>query len=169
MMIAKVVILLAVGCYQNKDYYKCKYCRYVAPFTSNVTQNYQYSEYSTLLHKIINSVIGLNYTMYESHTYDQTHTWVNNTQHRSSCICGEESLQGHAVTSDAFNSGAQTAICLLCGGSASVGFIQNNNKVKISDNGSYILSNGLVVLENVDVEAYLNDTLVFREISEEIK
>lgn len=161
--------MMVVGCYQNKDYYKCKYCRYVAPFTYNVEQNYQYSEYSTSLHKIINNVMGLNYTMYESHTFDQTHTWVNNTQHRSSCICGEESLQGHAVTSDAFENGSQTSICLLCGGIASIGFIQNNNIIKISENGSYILNNGLVVLQDIDVLAYLNNTLLFVDVVEEIK
>lgn len=161
--------MMAVGCYQNKDYYKCKYCRYVAPFGSNITQSYQYSEYNSLVHKKINNIIGLNYTIYESHAYVQTHIWVNNTQHRSTCICGEELLQGHAVTSDVFNSDSQTAICLLCGGSASIGFIQNNNAIKISENGSYILSNGLVVLQNVDVLAYQNNTLAFIDFVEEVK
>ena len=33
----------------------------------------------------------------------------------------------------------------------------------ISDNGSYILSNGIVVLVDSDIESYLNNTLVFKK------
>jgi hypothetical protein len=36
-----------------------------------------------------------------------------------------------------------------------------NGATKVSVNGSYILPNGIIVLEDADVEAYLNGTLVF--------
>ena len=39
---------------------------------------------------------------------------------------------------------------------------------KISDNGSYGLSNGIVVLVDSDIESYLNNTLVFRNPNEDI-
>lgn len=157
--------MMAVGCYQNKDYYKCKYCRYVAPFTSNVTQNYQfYESVTTTIHKVINNVTGLEYITTEEYTY----TWLNNTQHRRKCDCSGTVTEGHAISEDAFNNGSQTATCLLCGGVATIGFIQNSNIIKVSDNGSYILSNGIVVLKEVDISPYLNHTLVFRDIDEEI-
>ena len=38
----------------------------------------------------------------------------------------------------------------------------------ISDNGSYVLSNGIVVLVDSDIESYLNNTLVFRKPNEDI-
>ena len=55
--------------------------------------------------------------------------------------------------------------CMLCGatidlvGSFGESFIQNIQKVTL--NGSYILPNGIIVLVDEDVEAYLNGTLVF--------
>ena len=39
--------------------------------------------------------------------------------------------------------------------------ITPNNAAKVSVNGSYILPNGIIVLVDEDVEAYLNGTLVF--------
>lgn len=39
--------------------------------------------------------------------------------------------------------------------------ITPDNAAKVSVNGSYILPNGIIVLVDEDVEAYLNGTLVF--------
>ena len=41
-----------------------------------------------------------------------------------------------------------------------------NTVIKISDNGSYVLSNGVVVLVDEDVEAFLNGTLEFNTYNE---
>ena len=41
------------------------------------------------------------------------------------------------------------------------------NQLK-SDNGSYVLSNGIVVLVDSDIESYLNNTLIFRNPNEDI-
>lgn len=101
------------------------------------------------------------------HNYN-IYNWINSTQHRATCSCGDSIYEGHAVSSDAFSDGSQTAICLLCGGEASMGFIQNSVKILISDNGSYVLSNGIVVLQKEDIYAYLNHTLVFRRANESI-
>ena len=55
--------------------------------------------------------------------------------------------------------------CMICGatieaiGGLGESFIQNIQKVTI--NGSYILPNGIIVLVDEDIEAYLNGTLVF--------
>lgn len=40
--------------------------------------------------------------------------------------------------------------------------------LKISENGSFILSNGLVVLVDEDIEAYMNGTLIFRNNNEDV-
>ena len=159
--------MMPVGCYQNKDYIKCKYCRYIGPPTENVVQNQTLSYHNSLFHKYINSVSGLMYTLYESHNY--TYQWLNLTQHNKACICGDIAQEGHVVSSSSLNNGQTTAPCLLCGGMASIGFIGiQNNIIMISDNGSYILSNGIVVLVDSDIESYLNNTLVFRNPNEDI-
>lgn len=40
--------------------------------------------------------------------------------------------------------------------------------LKISENGSFILSNGLVVLVDEDIEAYMNGTIIFRNNDEDV-
>lgn len=160
--------MMAVGCYGNKDYYKCKYCKYVAPFSSNKEQNYQYVDYgSSITHKVNNQVTGLLYNFYEEHSHTVSHEWINLSSHKSYCICGDAKQMGHAVSSDDFNSGAQIVRCLICGGNASIGIIQNGIVVKVSENGSFILNNGLTVLVREDIDAYKNGILVFRNIDEE--
>ncbi len=69
------------------------------------------------------------------------------------------------IASDSYNAGQRYATCLLCGGLAEMGFVQwtiNSSAVtKVTINGSFILPNGVVVLEDEDLDAYLNGTLVF--------
>ena len=54
-------------------------------------------------------------------------------------------------------------VCMLCKGRVSVGSILNSSidELPHSQNGSYILPNGVIVLVDADIEAYMNDTLVF--------
>ena len=81
--------------------------------------------------------------------------------------CGEtlSTLQPHAISSNSYATGQRFAICLLCGGFAETGFIQLNiNSSSVNNvtlNGSFILPNGVIVLQDEDIEAYLNGTLVF--------
>ena len=159
--------MMPVGCYQNKDYIKCKYCRYIASPTDNVIQNYQYNNYNYLVHRSTSIINGLQYTIYESHK--NTYSWNDLITHIASCVCNRVIQEGHAISSSALNNGQTTAPCLLCGGMASIGFIEiQNNIIMISDNGSYVLSNGIVVLVDSDIESYLNNTLVFRNPNEDI-
>lgn len=126
--------MMAVGCYGNKDYYKCKYCKYVAPFSSNKEQNYQYVDCgSNNTHKVNNQVTGLLYNFYEEHSHTVSHERINLSSHKSYCICSDAKQMGHAVSSDDFNSGAQIVRCLICGGNASIGIIQNGIVVKVSE------------------------------------
>lgn len=100
------------------------------------------------------------------HDYDTNYEWISYTLHNVECSCGEsKTTQYHAVKSGSFNNGQRFATCLLCGGPAERGFVQLNiNSLEVTQvtiNGSFILPNGVIVLEDEDIEAYINGTLVF--------
>ena len=61
--------MMPVASYEMKDYYKCMYCEYVAPFSLIVTQNYIKTSYSASHHKCVNDVLDLDYTFYEEHDF----------------------------------------------------------------------------------------------------
>ena len=62
--------MIPVASYDNTDYYKCRYCKYVAPFTSRVAQNYYgYNIYNTTYHTLHNNVTNLEYDILEEHDY----------------------------------------------------------------------------------------------------
>ena len=101
-----------------------------------------------------------------THDYDMNYEWISYTLHNVECSCGEsETTHPHAVASGSYNTGQRFATCLLCGGLAEMGFVQltiNSSAVtNVTINGSFILPNGVIVLEDEDLEAYLNGTLVF--------
>ena len=89
----------------------------------------------------------------------------SSTQHIECCECG---VTGTIKKNHVIKSSETTLLkskCLICGalvdatGGFGESFIQNIQKVTI--NGSYILPNGIIVLVDEDIEAYLNGTLVF--------
>ena len=60
--------MIPVASYGNTDYYKCKYCRYVGPFTSRITQNYICTgEYTENYHILENQSNNLLYKTFEEH------------------------------------------------------------------------------------------------------
>ncbi len=59
--------MIPVASYGNKDYYKCKYCRVVAPFNSRINQNYVFSGERNNTHHILENDTDLNYTVIEEH------------------------------------------------------------------------------------------------------
>lgn len=90
-----------------------------------------------------------------THThYYERYIWKNTRNHTAYCECGESTLQGHIVS-------AGSSLCLLCGGKADIGFVGPLSIKYITENGSYILANGVIVLEYKDVENYLKGTLTF--------
>ena len=103
---------------------------------------------------------------YNAHFHSYS-TWApySLTQHIECCECGAKGTikNNHVVTSSGSLGGK--ANCILCGALIDLGlgfgesFIQNIQKVTL--NGSYILPNGIIVLVDEDIEAYLNGTLVF--------
>ena len=106
----------------------------------------------------------------ETHDYHDPYTWVDFSKHDATCGCGATTQQGHAVSSSGgslLGSGTRYKTCLLCGGSAEIGFVQLNatsTEIEyVTEKGSYILPNGVIVLVDEDIEAYMNHTLVFQK------
>ncbi len=89
--------------------------------------------------------------------------YKNDTTHYQKCVdCHHEETGAHVVKVNTVVN--NVGRCLLCNGLVNFdnGFGQIiHNVQKVSINGSYILSNGIIVLVDEDVEAYLNGTLVF--------
>ena len=86
-------------------------------------------------------------------------------QSYAECCCGDVTTQGYVITTGSYSPGQGYATCLLCGGPAQMGFdqwtINSSSITKVTINGSFILPNGVIVLEDEDLEAYLNGTLIF--------
>ena len=111
------------------------------------------------------------YSKYIGHTHTyNTHTWLSLQQHESSCSCGSSKIRPHVVSGSSGGFGYET--CLECGGPAEFGIVMLRALVGIDDpvssiyieeyfgNGSFVLSNGVIVLSNEDLELYYNGTLV---------
>lgn len=97
-----------------------------------------------------------------SHSYIDSYRPHNETQHRAYCECGDFILQGHIVSSTA--AGEVTSTCILCNAIVEMGFVvTNNNSICLSENGSYILPNGIIVIVDADIEALMNGTLIFNK------
>ena len=95
------------------------------------------------------------------HTYDMSHEWVSDKIHTATCVCGESKSEGHVVSATAFPINGRK-ICLLCRGLASEGFSQMAvGSLPHTENGSYITPDGITVLADEDIEAFLNGTLEF--------
>lgn len=106
----------------------------------------------------------------ETHDYHDPYTWVNFSKHDATCGCEATTQQGHAISSSGgslLGSGTRYKTCLLCGGSAEIGFVQLNatsTEIEyVTEKGSYILPNGVIVLVDEDIEAYMNHTILFQK------
>ena len=154
--------MMPVASYGTKDYYKCKYCRYVAPFDDIVEQNYVYSSVSSTQHQCTNEVDGLRYSFLEAHTYGRYFTPNNKLFHNSHCDCGQPITQRHVISPN--DVGQTNQWCKYCGellvGSGTLNGVYTD--YPHTENGSYILPSGVIVLVPEDEEAYLNGTLEFR-------
>lgn len=166
--------MFAVASYGDSDYYKCKYCRYVAPFDDIEPQNYSKSQYNSSNHVVTNQVTGLGYSFYEPHTYNDHYNNYNSTQHKAYCECGRYTLMPHvADMSRSYTVFGHTyAPCFYCGAAIEIGGngpiipIPGSNDLMVTDNGSYIMPNGIYVIVEEDLEAFLNGTLIFHPYGE---
>ncbi|MBQ5792533.1 MAG: hypothetical protein IIW17_00775, partial [Clostridia bacterium] len=161
--------MIAVASYGDRDYYKCKYCRYVAPFEDIVEQDYSVTPLNNLYHQCENNVDGLEYTFTETHKANR-YLYLNNRSHKKTCSCGTSLIEAHSVRYDTIVDG-RYANCLGC--RARLDLTKDNANIAYgitnmrTANGSYILPNGIVVLVQADLEAYENGTLQFYDVNDQ--
>lgn len=184
--------MFPVASYGNKDYYKCKYCRYVAPFTSLVDQDYLVtSHYNSTHHIVTNQVNGLSYSCLEEHTFDadgvctgcsQTashsfddhYVYYTSNTHKAFCTCGTYILKMHAIdgTRTYTFHGHLYGPCIDCGAIIDLGIngpiipVPNSINQMVTDNGSFIMDSGIYFIVEEDLEAYLNGSLIFHPYGE---
>ena len=97
-----------------------------------------------------------------AHLHTYMYSWVSNTGHRVNCTCGYSEVKSHVVPADAFGSGEMFATCLLCNGRVTLSeSIMSIVNLPRSENGSFILPNGVIILTDEDIESYMNGTLEF--------
>jgi hypothetical protein len=89
-----------------------------------------------------------------NHSYTTYRTY-STTQHKATCSCGTYILQYHIVNTE------DMTRCVLCNGLVSSSGITPLSLIKnyITENGSYLLSNGIIVLVSIDYEKYLSGEL----------
>ena len=105
-----------------------------------------------------------------SHVHDYSEWTTHTSTHHIECcsLCGVKGTvtSPHVVKWADTTGNVRFANCIRCGYLVDLdniivegsGF---NSIAKVSVNGSYILPNGIIVLVDEDIEAYLNGTLVF--------
>ena len=135
--------------------------------SSEQQYNEAYINNSTINKDLCNDVPYLIIAYVDStpHTHNYTE-WVSisDTRHIECCECGATGTTTGAHVTKASSIVNGKSYCIYCGYLVTLteGFIPIiHNVQKVSINGSYILSNGIIVLVDEDVEAYLNGTLVF--------
>lgn len=91
--------MIPVARYNEKDYWKCKYCRYVCWFQYLSSQQYLFTgTYNENTHVLENVVEGLEYTVEETHDFSVD--LGNNVYKCSSCpMCSNGSLYDGDITS----------------------------------------------------------------------
>ncbi len=96
-------------------------------------------------------------------------SYLNSERHIKNCSCGltSGSAELHYVTKEIYDRNPSSVICLGCLKKLDlskdfVSIIRSKLKTKkITENGSYTLPNGIVVLVEEDIEAYKEGTLIF--------
>ena len=115
---------------------------------------------------------------HSTHNYHYSYVQYSSLQHKAYCSCGLYTLEAHAADySRSYNlQGHHYAPCLYCGTVLELGGGGNNPFIPlpgstnqmVTDNGSYIMPNGIYVIMEEDLEAFINGTLVFHPIGDEL-
>ena len=161
--------------YENLDNSQHRaYCACGEYVTTN--HNYSYSYLDKHNHKT--SCLNCEYQTNESHVINSSgfctvclqhinHNWsysyLNNNLHSRSCtICVYAETSPHVFDADNLTYCIACEHIVLGGGIGGIGGVFSIELAPlVSVNGSYVLSNGCVVLVEEDKEAYFNDTLQF--------
>ena len=83
--------------------------------------------------------------------------------HQEYCKCGYTNIVPHVIQYSYIND--ESFPCMICPAIISRNdLLENANIVKRSENYSYLLSNGVIILTDEDIPLYKNGTLVFNDI-----
>ncbi len=94
-------------------------------------------------------------TIRHSHSY--VYSPFKNNTHKATCSCGWSSIEMHVARS------TDLTKCILCNATITSDslIVWSISPSKYSLNGSYIRNDGVVVLVDEDIQAYLDGTLIF--------
>lgn len=95
----------------------------------------EYCGYGIHNHRYIDHYCTVCADYTEEHDYHAPFVWVNYYRHRITCGCGATTLQPHSVASGSFVGGLAT--CLVCGGSAKMGFTPLSDDEMDSNNNGH--------------------------------
>lgn len=131
-----------------------------------------------------NRLSSLLFEVYDYWNSSRVHTcvydrykWLDYTSHKEECRCGKYGVTlKHIVSSRGLKATAmpQYKECLSCHGPAKIGFIINDLDERLNvkqiiniraytKNGSCVLNDGIVILDDKDVDLYKNGKLIFVE------
>lgn len=99
---------------------------------------------------------------FHKHSYTHSYKWENLQKHYAYCACGDFKLTGHIIKKSDITPFLRPIYytCMRCGGSAEYGFVVNSvSFATFTENGSYVLPNGVIVLAQGDFDAYFAGTL----------
>lgn len=154
-----VTINIAVRGYHTEDPVSGPYLSQYAPITVHI-HAYQYVCNDTSSHT---GTCACGNTITEDHTYDEC-VYKDARTHTATCVCGDQQILMHWIKESELT-GGRYGWCADCGARIDLGnsFVPVGpmSVVQVSVNGSYILPNGIAVIVDADVEAYINGTLVF--------
>ncbi len=164
-------------------YYKSSYSAFTSYATPVVTgalalymQNHQSASNRSIINRLLSTVdkgtqfnnkcvsngrINIFKLLHENHNYQ--YRWLNNKQHEVTCSeCDYKINAGHVVESGAFEGGSKLATCLLCGGSAEMGFVIG--PMSTYNNNTSQIINGILVLSDTDYLRFIKGELSDEEI-----
>ena len=176
------------GCYNSTHHWNnACHCGEPGPDSIISLHNLTYSYHTSLQHYEICSECG--YTAEANHEYTIPYSSTNtshslkcacgattteahyayrfgpldNSLHTVYCKCGKEWTEPHVVESGSYTGNNKYALCLACGRLVTVGMTLHPtmNDLPRSENGSFILPDGVIVLVDEDIEAYFAGTLEF--------
>ena len=106
------------------------------------------------------------------HEHDYTGwAYYSNFQHIQKCDCGQigTTKKPHVLRS---SDTGRYKMCIECNtliDTNTGGGLINSTKIMVSLNGSYIMPNGIIILVDEDIDAYLNGDLIFYDPNENVE
>ena len=135
------------------------------PYSGLVHRAYcKCGEYKSEMHNMVSGMcLQCHYLNNHTHSYDSW-KYYNYAYHIEVCECGEigEEIGAHVIRSSELID--FKAPCLICGqilDLRSDTVILNNTIIKYTVNGSYVLSNGIIILSDEDLSSFYLGNLIF--------